>query len=547
MAKKKPKRTPTKKTPAKKASPKSQKKRSTKRSPKPAPPIKDLIPDSILQKYGLYVMLGLILLVMLFTFSSFIFQENIYFFKDIGSDSYNVFLPKYYHNAHYFHEHGLPTWSFYQGMGQKAFPAGINRPFNFLMYLTGPNNVVSSVFWMQLLKLFLGGFFLFQFVRIFDFHRLAAVFGGVIFTFVGYAVLGSTGWYGHVENVLYGIFLLFAFEAFYQKKQWWFFPIAIFLISSNPVRLYLSGLFLFLYTLLRFLSDEKNTREILMLYVKLAGLGVIGVGINAVFSINTLDSMINSPRVSGGFDKGDTLSQQSVFGLAIPLERATAAFRLFSNDLLGNGSNFRGYRNYLEAPTFYCGLFTLLLIPQLFQFLNKRRKIIHGVFLGLLILPVLFPYFRYAMFLFIGDYYKHGLSLFLPMFLIVYAVWALNYIITQKKINLPILLGTLSLLGILLYYPHESVGNAARPIDNNLRNIVFTFLIIYSLGLLAFKYIKQKQLALLALLAVVVIEAGYMTSKTVNTRAAITKAEYQAKNGYNDYAKDAADHLRLHR
>jgi uncharacterized membrane protein YfhO len=151
------------------------------------------------------------------------------------------------------------------------------------------------------------------------------------------------------------------------------------------------------------------------------------------------------------------------------------------------------------------------------------------------------------MFLFIGDYYKHGLSLFLPLAFIIYAIWALNHIIKERKINWIVLLGTLAFLLTLLYYPYFSGGafnSSYRPLDTDLRTVVVMFLLLYTGGLLAFKFIKQKQIALLVLLGLVVVEAGYMSNKTVNSREAITKAEYNSKVGYNDYAKDGAAHIK---
>src|SRR6185369_9469619 len=95
-----------------------------------------------------------------------------------------------------------------------------------------------------------------------------------------------------------------------------------------------------------------------------------------------------------------------MFATGSALHNITAVMRLFSCDLMGTGSDFKGWENYLEAPTFYTGLLSLILFPAVFGFLDKRRKIIYGVFLSFWILPVLFPYFRYAFWLFTGDYYR---------------------------------------------------------------------------------------------------------------------------------------------
>ena len=76
--------------------------------------------------------------------------------------------------------------------------------------------------------------------------------------------------------------------------------------------------------------------------MKLAGLGAIGVGMSAVFSLGALLEKINSPRVTGDVKATGRLLSLPIFGLPDRLEWVTMIMRFFSNDLLGAGSNFKG-------------------------------------------------------------------------------------------------------------------------------------------------------------------------------------------------------------
>src|SRR5207249_8971699 len=139
--------------------------------------------------------------------------------------------------------------------------------------------------------------------------------------------------------------------------------------------------------------------------VRIAGLGILGVLISSFFLFADILQMLERPRVGGESSYFSKLLSTPILGVGGKMHNATAILRFFSSDIIGTGSFFNGWNNYLEAPLFYFGLINLLLVPQLFQFLDKKRKIIYSGLVLLFLLPVLFPFFRYAFWLFSGDYY----------------------------------------------------------------------------------------------------------------------------------------------
>src|SRR5205085_1669414 len=130
------------------------------------------------------------------------------------------------------------------------------------------------------------------------------------------------------------------------------------------------------------------------------------------------------------------------------------------------------------------------------------------------LLLVLFPYFRYAMYLFSGDYYKSGLSFFVPFSMLIVASRALSLIDINEKINLRFLITTLIVLLILLYFPYLPEGSYF--VDEQLRKVVVFFLFVYS-GLIYLMSVKSaKKAAQVLILFFAVIEVGYFSSITVN-------------------------------
>ena len=475
-------------------------------------------------------------------FRNFLTFDKFLVFLDAGSDSYNQFYPNFIHNIRYLVNGDIPAWSFHEGMGQSVFPGGINNPFLWLLALFGLDHLAHGIVFIEIFKSLITGILSYCFFKALDLSSYTATVGAVLAAFLGYLLIGSSGWYGHSANVVYFIFLIYAFESFYQKHNRLLFPAAIFLIADNPFRLYLFSVFMFTYSIFRILKNgNRSLKTVLIFFIKLAGLEALGIGMGALFSYNSLLAMTNSPRVSGDVSALGGLISTPVFALADPLEAATLIYRFFSNDLLGTGSNFTGWGNYLEAPAFYCGLLTLLVFPQVFFYAEKKEKLILAGLFFFWMIPLVFPFFRYALYAFMGNYYKHGLSLFIPFLLIVYAACGLEKILAGKGPNATILTTTLLCLLLFLYVPFSDLS---LKINNPLRWIIAAFLIVYGFLLYFLKFQKWKNTVKTLLLVALCMEIGYLSSVTINHRQALTREQFLSKVGYNDDTVEAVAHLK---
>lgn len=274
----------------------------------------------------------------------------------------------------------------------------------------------------------------------------------------------------------------------------------------------------------------------------MAGLGAIGVCINAILFLSPLLQMINSPRVSGESGYYDLLKTQPIFKFIDKIQLATVILRSFSNDLLGAGIKYKGWYNYLEAPIFYVGLPSLLLVPQLFSFLNKERKKIFYAYILFWTVFLLFPYFRYMYYTFTGDYYKGGFSFFIPANIMFMSFYALNYIDSDHKINTKKLWITFIVLVILLFYPYFPMN--LNVIDKKLRYLTFSLLLFYTIAIYLLSNKKYKLPAQLAMIALLCIELAAFSSVTVNDRTPLSDTEYHQKTGFNDYTTDAVNYIK---
>ena len=107
---------------------------------------------------------------------------------------------------------------------------------------------------------------------------------------------------------------------------------------------------------------------------KIGLLAAFGVLLGSLVFFSNAHLLINNPRVSGGASLFHMLSSVPMFTTSPFFANFSALYRLFSNDLLGTGSNFKGLGNYLESPILYIGLPSLLLAPQAFLFFEKRKR-----------------------------------------------------------------------------------------------------------------------------------------------------------------------------
>jgi uncharacterized membrane protein YfhO len=513
------------------------------------------IPDNsvtiFIEKNAFLITLGLLLFIAFIVFQDFLFQNKIFLYKDIGSDTVNGAYPTLKHTADYIHAVGMPKWSFNYGMGQNIFPFFLMRgPFDVILYIIGKDQLAYFLGDMEFLKVITGGLLFFLYLRTLSLRSFTCIVGSLLFAFSGFMILGGT-WYNFSYEACVAALLLLAFEKLYRQNSWILFPVAFALIGiSNPFNFYLYGLFIGVYGVFRFISEKGwNTKAFAILFSKVILLGCLGMALSSFLMFSNIQAMLESPRGSGNTGYFNVLSSKPVFAFGDITHNFTAIMRFFSDDLIGTGINFKGWTNYLEAPMFYSGLLSLLVFPLAFQFLNKRRKIIYAIFLSLWILPVIFPYFRLAFWLFTGDYYR-AFSFFVSFAILFFALHALDKISNPTRagsIKLPYLLVSLAILLSVLFYYNSTASDINQAVFNGgLMSLTKALLVIYA----ALIYLLSKRsfsvYAQIILIILVCFELGYFSSITVNKRSVVSKEEFTGKTGYNDYTVDAVAWLKEH-
>jgi len=367
------------------------------------------------------VFVVILLLLEALIYKDFIFGNSLFIFKDLGDDSYTQCYPVMVQRMESLRHGIIPQWSFHNGLGENTYPFWLEPVSITIIYTFFKENVASGMLWVQLVQTFLAGIIFFTLLRSLKAHPVACITGGLLYAFCGYVVIyGSWFLFEHSAYYVYFALLLLGLEQLISSKRWWLIPIAICLLAIiQPFSVYFAAIASVLYLLIRFSDLHFSIREQLATAGKV-GLGaVLGLGLSAFLLLSNLHQMANSPRGSGEFPAVDTLSKHSMFTPANINELATAFLRLFSGNMQGSPDHYSGWINYLEAPVLCSSLLVLLLIPQLFHFISKRQKITYGGILLFFLLVCSFPFIRYAIWLFAGNYYR-TISLLFILFTLSY-------------------------------------------------------------------------------------------------------------------------------
>ncbi len=478
-------------------------------------------------------------IIFFFVYRDFIFEKLAYYFRDIGSDTVNSTLPNYFNALNLSKTESKPFfWSFYKGLGEISFSYYILHPLRYVLslwrFITG-ESFWAYRFWAMANSAVVALFFAFAYFKTLRLSNLTATVFSLFFVFGGYFVVAGT--WGHYHLVVKLLFLLFAFEQWLMKRRWYFFPFAVWLLGSNMFYLAQAALFMLFYSLVRFYDENDSLKGYLPLIFRMLGAGLLGLLAGLVNNFPSFYQMYNAPRVSGDAQLAKHLLQNPE-NIDAYLRNVTVILRFFSSDLLGTGTGFKGWYNYLEAPLFYIGLLPLILIFQFFANSDKRKKLLYGSLVLLALLIAFVPIIRHGFNFFIGNYYKGAVDFFVPFFILLPSAFAFEKLLEKKVNDLWLIAGT-GILLILLHFPYFK--NSPGIIDFDLKIVITLFLLAYAVLIY---FAKNNKLLIFSLLLVVPIELAYLSSVSISRRDAYLMTEIKRDlAGYNDGTFEALDFI----
>ncbi|MBR6178544.1 MAG: YfhO family protein [Bacteroidales bacterium] len=494
-------------------------------------------------KHPIVAVIFLVVLAGVLSMYGFFSGEYLFYFTGLADDSCCSQMISAMQAERLSSDGGATAYTFTTGMGDAMGSGSFNvEPISFVVgwikrfvslfisYDASSRSVVD--FYFQFLVSFLGtALFTFLWLRTLNVSKYSSVLCSLIMAFSSSIVVLSL-W--RIETFGFNLaFYLFAFEQLLVKKRPYFFPFAVLMFASSPFFLYLASLFLFIYMIMRFVVIKAHFKTILSTCIWIFVMGLAGMLVGFPDIINSLITQLNTPRFAGNVGFSTTAPSNILLTSTMAI---TTILRFFAHDIPGNDFSLSEWNNYLEAPAFYTGLLTLLLLPQIFQFLNRRKQIAYGSFLAFWVAVMIFPPLRRAIVLYAGDYYRYGIDFFITFAMIFVAAQSLSLIENLKRISVPILAGSLAVCIIALYGAANSelmVNNST--LKSNVVYFVIVFLVLHTGVLMWSANCTNRQLFKIVQVVLVMIEVTFLTYSSFDGRDTVSKMEFDLnRNGIYD-------------
>ncbi|MCP1309712.1 YfhO family protein [Paenibacillus tyrfis] len=508
-----------------------------------------------LSKNHLFILISLITIISLVIFRHFLSFSRLYIYTDIGGDTFGSYWPWYAYLSDWA-KNGFPSWNFRIGIGTSIF-SGANLlfdPFN-LIYMVSDKESIAYLFPIVfVIKIIFSGVFFYLYLNKFGFTKNTSLLVALLYAFNGYVILwGQHYWF--VNIIVYAPLLLYSFELLLKQRKWIFFSIMVSVIAANSYYfLYMITIFLAIYAVARYLLLYKFTlKSFFGFFIKLSLCYLLGIGLSAVILFPSAYTALSNPRLGM-----DLIS--SVFQLASISEYISMLARPFSNDILGTNDKFVGWVNYYEAPQLYCGLLTLLLIPQIINALNRKGKLIYGIFAIVLGVFILFPYGSVIFNAFSTANYRW--TFIIIIFELIMLAHAIEYVLTKNVIDKKILNKTFfSLCSMLIaIFVCKIVYNIFK--DKNVANSIFSFevmvkdsikifiiigiilLLYYGISYLYSVNKLNRKTFYVSVILVLSFELIVLNNITVNNRQMVGTDYVTKKQGYFDNTNSIVDFLK---
>ncbi|WP_462410947.1 YfhO family protein [Neobacillus sp. Marseille-QA0830] len=286
------------------------------------------------------------------------------------SDQFTQYIPFYQHYYDILKGKGSFFYAWEAGMGTNfwgTFAYYLASPLSPIVLLFNQKHLPEAFIIMTLAKVGLSGLFMYLFLSLqFKSERTIKWTFSTFYALISFSI-------GYFFNIMWldSIYMLplvlLGVERLFRKKYLLFLFSLSILFISNFYMAYITGLFTFLYFVLRnFLESNSNWKVILLRFFSFFACVFAAGGISAFVTVPTylLLKVNDQPANWSG-------ALQPAFGF----------FEFIAK--LYNGSI-----NLLTMPNVFCGLLVLLLVPLFFSSpkINSREKIVYFLLLCILFL-----------------------------------------------------------------------------------------------------------------------------------------------------------------
>jgi len=486
----------------------------------------------------IYILILLISSVSLIIFRQYIFGSRYYIFNDAGADTMNSYVP----NLIYFSNNlrSWNFWSFEMGLGTNIYSAGslLTDPFNLILFLLGSDLIPKALVFIAMLKLILAGVFFYLFLSNHPLNNATKLIFSLLYALNGYILLWGQHYHFATVAVLFPLILHY-FEKWIIQKKWKGLVLSICITGIfSYFFLFTITIFLIIYAIIRYFIENKMDYKLFFLFgLKTSLLYILALGLASCIFIPSVVVVLESPRLSG-------IPLESMLHTNSLQYYIVLFTRFFSSGIPIIGHfNASDWWNYYEYPIVYCGLFTLVCIPQFIFGSNSYKKFGYVSMLLVTIILLMFPIFSFVFNGFSAIYYRWSFIV-IPIFLLV-AAFGYNEKGTRNKIYIifsTVVIYTLSLLLVLLLSKNK-FSLDPQMFTNVIRVFmaITVFLCIYAgIQFIQYKNPQYSKWTNMFLVFIICVEIIYMSNPILNDRSTLMKDNQLV---YNDASLEIIDNL----
>lgn len=502
----------------------------------------------------------IILAVTLFLYRKYLFGQYYYLFVNMAGDSFNQTYPMLMNWAYRMQE-GINQggWDFYNGLGITIGHVGIL--IESWVSLFGTQSVAYLMGISQICKVFLAGVFFYYFLRTTSKKKSTALIFALSYAYCGH-MIGRQMWTYYPNEVVMIALWLFCFELFFCKKDWRWLPLAsvIFAVNSGPYSVALYLMFFTGYAIFRYCTENQFVWSELIKYfgrfmvvswtafLLIEGIR-FGSGLVGEIGSERFQKVSTEFVQSEENETQDEIKEELMQEIEVMPEEEkhfisdanclrTVFYRFLSTDMLGiEDGRYSGYNVYLSGPVFYCGLWTILIIPLGFATLQYKKKLWYGFLLGTAGCYILIEPFRTMCNAFTNDTFKQSSFWIIVLLLIVAADCHENIFFKKGKKRPVIALITVLCIALLQVY-YISFGDLYYNKIRFLQAIIL--LLVYLEGiLLFFRNKKRRKTIIVGIMVVKCIEVVILNQEAILYGSALSAASVDGDYLYSGYNQDA--------
>lgn len=480
------------------------------------------------------------------TFRDFIILKKLYLFNDAGGDTLISYWPHYENLFSKIQQGNFSWWNFNNGIGNTSITRiqELFDPFNSIFYFISPSDIPYILGFIAMLKIILAGLFFYIYLGTFKYKEYTKIIVSILYAFNGYMIL----WGQHYMFATISVYiplLLYFYEKWFNEKKYLGFLTIIFLISIFSFYfMYMTSIFLLMYAAIRYLEKYHfNVKEFIKYFFETLKVYMLGLLMSSFVMIPYLNILINNPRVGNVWN-------QSIFSLNSIHNYLAIIQRMFGNAIVTEGHlSFDSWWDYYESPIMFCGVISLLLIPQILEIKDIRKKKIYVSSIGFMLIMLIFPFFSLIMNGFSATYFRWTyllITLELYFVAIVFDKVILEGYLNKKLIiyTYIIELGTV-ISTLFIGYNYNVIDWKLENIHGALKILIISisFMTMYLLLLNLIKYKKYKKYICIILGGLICIEVLVFADYDINKRVLIAP-DYIGNYGYYDDSMKAIEYIK---